>query len=63
MLSLRAGSGGVANGRDRAGRVGEVQAEDDARGDGGSDYDQEISAETTPGGSSKYSWHQLTFKK
>ena len=43
-----AGSNDVANGRDRTGRVDEVKAEDDVRGDKGSDYDQEISVLKPP---------------
>lgn len=38
-----AGSGDVAQGRGRAGTVSEVRTENDVSGDGGSDYDQEIS--------------------
>lgn len=38
-----AGSGDVARGRGRAGTVSEVRTENDVGGDGGSDYDQEIS--------------------
>lgn len=38
----------MANGRNRAGRGDEVKAEDDVRGDKGSDYDQEISVLKPP---------------